>query len=89
MARKVEVMQVNQGETIGIYVVRRAKLASPLAARQVKFMCLHCEQHSANPWFEVKQDGMFADHYQLITHCEICLQLSVYEFDIEVENETN
>lgn len=89
MARRVEVMQVNQGDTVAIYAVKRAKLASPLAARQAKFMCLHCEQHSAIPWFEVKQDGFLADQYQLICHCEHCLQLSVFEFEVEHENETN
>jgi len=89
MPRRLEVMAVDTGDTIAVYPVKRAKLAHPRAATQKTFLCLHCNQHSALPWFEVTQHGFFVDKYQEICYCNFCLNLSVYEFEVEVSNETS
>lgn len=85
MARKLEVVTVNTPEGAQIFVVRRAKLARPEAAKQPTFLCLHCEKYTCKPWFEVRQDGFFEDAYQLVCYCIDCLQLSIYEFKVKVE----
>lgn len=89
MTKRFEVMTVNQNDTVAVYVVKRAKLAHPDAAKQREFLCLHCEVFGALPWFEIKQAGFIADHYQLVCYCNSCLQLSIYEFEVGADHETD